>query len=134
MAQSTLHFAFGIFIGSLATLAPVWREWRHGRPVAQRISRWCLISYAFGLYAVLPAIIRRLADDPELGRGPWWNLFLFYPLIDHLRMPSIACGELAAAVLFMLQFGVIALAIRRARAFGDSPNEGTCKPSDQPED
>ncbi len=116
MAQSTLHFSFGMILGTLAALPPVWRAWRQGRPVARLVGRWCLFSYVLGLYAVLPAIIRRLADDPQLGSGHWWNLFLFYPLFDHLQLPSIAGGEMASAALFMLQYAVIVLAIRRARA------------------
>lgn len=100
-------------LGTLVALPPVWRAWRQGRPVAHRIARWCLLSYALGLYAVLPAIIRRLADDPQIGSGPWWNLFLFYPLFDHLQLPSIAGGELAIAALFGLQYSVIVLAIRQ---------------------
>ncbi len=115
MAQSTLHFSFGMILGTLTALPPVWRAWQQGRPVARLVARWCLLSYALGLYAALPAIIRRLADDPQLGSGPLWNLFLLYPLLDHLQLPSIAGGELAVAALFGLQYAVILLAIRRAR-------------------
>lgn len=113
MAQSTLHFSFGMILGTLGALPPLWRAWRQGRPVARLVGRWCLLSYALGLYAVLPAIIQRLADDPALGSGPWWNLCLLYPLFDRLALPSIVGGELAIATLFGLQYAVILLAIRR---------------------
>ncbi len=115
MAQSTLHFSFGMIVGTLTALPSVWRAWRQDRPVARMVGRWCLLSYALGLYAVLPAIIRRLTDDPEIGSGPWWNLFLLYPLLDRLQLPSIVGGELAVTALFMLQYSVIVLAIQRAR-------------------
>jgi len=115
MAQSTLHFSFGMILGTLVALPSVWRAWHQGRHVARFAARWCLLSYALGLYAVCPAIIRRLIGGPALGSGPWWNLFLFYPLLDRLQLPSILGGELAAAAVFMLQYSVIMLAIRRGR-------------------
>lgn len=114
MAQSTLHLSVGMLLGSLIALPQVRRAWRDGLPVAQAIGRWCLLAYSLGLYATLPAIIRRMIHTPEGLSGPWWNVFLFYPLIERLELPSILLGELAAAGLFALQYIVILLAIRRA--------------------
>ena len=119
MAQSTLHFSLGMAVGTLAALPPLWRAWRRGRPVTRPVARWCLLAYALGLFAVLPAIIRRLTGDPQLGSGIGWNVFLFYPLLARLDLPSIVGGELALAGLFCMQYGVILLAIRRARRGGD---------------
>jgi hypothetical protein len=114
MAQSTLHLSFGMLIGTLLSIRPLWRAWVQDRPVARPIARWCLITLAMGIIAVIPALVRRLGDNPDIGRGAGWNLFLFYPLLDRLPLPSILAGELAAAGLFALQYAVILLAIRRA--------------------
>jgi len=115
MAQSTLHVSFGMILGTLAALPPVWRAWRRGRPLARLVARWCLLNCALGLYAVFPAIVRRVTGNPEIGTAPGWNLFLLYPLLDHLNLPSIVGGEMAIAALFLLQYTVILLAIQRAR-------------------
>lgn len=115
MAQSTLHFAAGMTLGSLLACPRVYRAWTRGTPVARAIARWCLLAYGLGLYATLPAVFRRLTGDPATGSAFTWNLFLLYPLFDRLRLPSIALGEMAIATLFSLQYVVILAAVRRAR-------------------
>ena len=114
MAQSTLHLSFGMLIGTLLSIRPLWLAWMQDRPVARPIARWCLLTLALGFFAVIPAMVRRLFHLPGIGTGAGWNLFLFYPLLDRLELPSILAGELATAALFSLQYAVILLAIRRA--------------------
>ncbi|HAS81369.1 MAG TPA: hypothetical protein DCS43_01505 [Verrucomicrobia bacterium] len=113
MAQSTLHLSAGMLLGTLLAVPRVWRAWQAGKAVSPAIARWCLLSYGLGLYALLPSIIRRLAAAPGLADGPAWNLFLFYPLIQRLDLPSIALGELTTASLFALQYATILIAIHR---------------------
>jgi len=115
MAQSTLHFAFGMAIGSAWVLPRLWRAWQRSARLAKEIGRWLLLAYGLGLYATLPSILRRVTSGAEWSTGPWTNLFCFYPLIEQIHAPSIALGELAIAACFAAQYGLILLAIHRAR-------------------
>lgn len=115
MAQSTLHFAVGMAAGTLLALPGLRRAWRRGQRVARPVGYWLLLSYGLGLYASLPALFRRLGAT-EMWTTSWWvNLFLFYPAIQRLTLPSIVVGEGLTAALFALQYLTILQAIRRAR-------------------
>jgi hypothetical protein len=115
MAQSTLHFAFGMAIGSAWALPALWRTWWKGTPVAGAIGRWLLLAYGLGIYATLPNILRRMTQDSEWTTGTWTHIFLLHPLIERLDLPSMAFGELAIAACFAAQYAVILIAIRRAK-------------------
>lgn len=124
MAQSTLHLSFGMLLGTLFSLPPFWRAWQRGLPVARTVLRWILLSYALGIYAVLPAIVRRFSSNPDIGSSIGWNVFLFFPLVDRLPLPSILVGELAVGSIFALQYAVMLLAIRRTQhRFADAKRE-----------
>jgi hypothetical protein len=115
MAQSTLHFAFGMAVGSVWALPALWKVWWQRIPISRTIGRWLLLAYGLGLYASLPSILRRLSNGADWTTGSWTNLFLFYGLIERLDAPSIALGELAIAACFGAQYALILLAIRRAK-------------------
>ena len=118
MAQSTLHFAFGMAIGSAWVLPALWKRWKQALPMATTIGRWLILAYGLGLYASLPSLLRRITGGAEWSTAGWTNLFLFYPLIEKLDLPSIALGELCIALCFAAQYGLILLAIRRANGSG----------------
>ncbi len=120
MAQSTLHFAIGMALGSAWALPELRRKWCRALLVAGAIGRWLLLSYGLGFYATLPSILRRLSCNAEWATGAWTNLFLLYPLIEKLDLPSIALGELCIAACFAAQYGLILLAIRRSRHLSSS--------------
>ncbi len=109
MAQSTLHFSLGMIVASAFHLRPLLRAWCQHKPLAGLIGCWILWSYMLGLYAVFPAIVRRITDA-DLSR-PIWNVFLFYPLIDRLPLPSIILGDLLTGGVIALQYGLMLLAI-----------------------
>ncbi len=125
MAQSTFHFGFGMLCATACTIKPILIAWRstdkHKKntphmaapnvtPVlSSAIARWCLLSYAMGTWAVIPAVARRLT-----GVEPThflWNLFFLYTLIDRLPLPSIIIGELLVGIILGAQYGSILLAI-----------------------
>ncbi len=112
---STLHFALGMALGMLIVLRPIYRAWIQAKPLSTLIARGMLLSYGLGIYSTIPAITRRLTGNTQTGSATGWNLFLFYPLFDRLPIPSIFVGEMAMALLFMLQYAIILLALRRAR-------------------
>ncbi len=115
MAQSTLHFAVGMAIGSAWALPQLWSKWKQAAPVANAIARWLLLAYGIGIFATLPNILRRMTHGAEWATGTWTHIFLLHPLIERLDLPSIALGELAIAACFAAQYATILLAIRRAK-------------------
>jgi len=138
MAQSTFHFGFGMLCATVFTLKPVLRAWLEtssgGRQspaavaepptpvISPAIARWCLWSYAIGALAVVPAIARRLIGiDPT---RPFWNIFLFYPQIDRLPLPSIILGELLMGTILAAQYATILLAIYLHRPHRQSGQPG----------
>lgn len=114
MAQSTFHFAFGLALGSAWALPRIGNRWGRHLPLADAIGRWLLLSYGLGLYATIPGILRRLCHGAEWTTAGWTHIFLLYPLIDRLDLPSIGLGELLTAACFAAQYTMILLAIRRA--------------------
>ena len=120
MAQSTLHFAFGMAVGSVWVLPGLWKRWKQALPMAGTIGRWLLLSYGLGLYASLPSVLRRITSGADWATAGWTNLFLFYPLIEKLDLPSVALGELCIAACFAAQYGLILLAIRRSGGPGST--------------
>ena len=144
MAQSTFHFGFGMLCATVFTIKPVlqaWRATRGGRqrsfattgfrqeatkwqpsaaavsplalPLSTAMARWCLWSYAIGALAVFPALARRITGvEPT---HPIWNLFVAYPLIDRLPLPSIILGELLMGSILGAQYARMLLAIYRMR-------------------
>ncbi len=113
MAQSTVHVAVGVAAGTLLALPAVWRAWRQRGRLARPIGRGLILAYGLGLFAVLPAILQRLGAGGA-WTGAWWaTIFIGFPLLRRLGLPSIVLGELLLALLFGLHYGVILLAIRR---------------------
>ncbi len=132
MAQSTFHFGFGMLCATVCTIKPVIQAWCAARipegrqspaaavaapnvpTLSSAIARWCLWSYAIGTLAVFPAVVRRMTGmEPT---HPAWNLFVGYPLIDRLPLPSIILGEILMGSILGAQYGLILLAIYRHRA------------------
>jgi hypothetical protein len=121
MAQSTLHFGFGMLCATAFSIKPVLSAWLQKNSMAGVIAKWCLTSYGLGLFAVFPAIFRRFtAMEPT---HPLWNLFLGYPLISKLPLPSILLGELVIGSMFAIQYAIILMAIYRcSQNLSDSNN------------
>lgn len=112
MAQSTLHFAAGMAIGTAAALPSLAAAWRNGRPLAAPFLRWFLCAYGIGAFAIVPNLLRRWGCSPERCESVWMNLFLLHPLIDRAIDRHILIGELAVTGLFCAQYGLLLLAIR----------------------
>ena len=115
MAQSTLHFSFGMLIGTALALPRLRRAYQTGAAWAAPVRRWLLLSYGLGAYATLPSLLRAAGLPSELVTGWWSNLFLGYGIIEALLSGGIILGELAIAGIFSLQYLVILVGIWRAR-------------------
>lgn len=112
MAQAAIHVSVGMLAGSAWMVPHLRRKWQQGKPLATAVRAWIAASYALGAYAVLPAILwHTLGIDI---RSSWWaNIFLFYPLIEKLHLPSIVMGELCCGTIFAAQYGLLLWAIYR---------------------
>jgi hypothetical protein len=112
MAQASIHFATGMLAGTIWQLPRLRQHWQQRTPLAKTIAHWIFASYALGAYATLPSILWHTAGIDI--RSAWWaNIFLLYPLIEKLPLPSIALGELCCGTIFACQYSLMLLAIYR---------------------
>jgi hypothetical protein len=81
-------------VGSLFTVPPLLTAWLRKAPLASQFSRWFIASYAVGVYATIPGILRRLGAPDSLCDGWWMNVFLFYPWINEVKPGAETMGPL----------------------------------------
>ena len=115
MAATTVHFALGMAVGSAVVLPKLVRTWQKKGPLAREFRRWLFLAYGLGLFAVFPAILRRLGVPGAVSDGWWMNVFLAYPLINMLKQGGMKTGAALAGGIFCVQYGCLLLAIRRQR-------------------
>ncbi len=111
MAHSTLHFAAGLALGSAATLPPLLKAWARGNTLAPQFARMFAISYATGIYAVIPAILRHLGVPDAICDAPIMNIFLLYPWINIVKPGAITSGPLILGALLGMQYAILLLAL-----------------------
>lgn len=115
MTHSAIHFSLGVVVTSTFFAPGILHALRRQQKLAPLLLRWLLASYAAGLWAVLPAILRH-AGLPESVCGGWWmNLFLFHPLLSQLHLGGVIIGGACLAAVFALQYGTVLLALWSAR-------------------
>ena len=118
MAHSALHFSLGMVLGSAATLPAVARAWWHRTRLSHPIGRWLLISYATGVYAMIPSLLGWLGVPDAICRSPWMNIFLLHPLLTHLRGGGMIPAGFALVFCFILPYTLILAALLRTRHTG----------------
>lgn len=118
MAHSTLHFSVGIVAGSAFALPGLLRAWIAGLPIARRFARWLLLSWALGVYAVIPGILRRSGVPEHVCDGWWMNVFLFHPLVHWLRPGAQTSGPLVLGACFAVQYALLLASIASRRKRG----------------
>lgn len=117
MAHSTIHFAFGMVLGSYGPVRALLRSRTAGQPLAAGFRRWLLLSYALGAVAVIPNLLRRAGVPGAVCEGWWMNVFLLHHLLDIPPFTGRRVGEFLIAALFLLQYTALLGAIRYARRF-----------------
>jgi hypothetical protein len=115
MAHSTLHFAAGMAVGSAVTLPPLLIAWARGEQLSRHFTRAFAASYAAGVYAVVPAILRNLGVPDAVCDGRWMNVFLLYPWINAVKPGATTMGPLVLGACLAAQYGMLILALARAR-------------------
>jgi len=113
MAQSTLHFAVGMAVGTAAAAPSLVRRIRGRRRTARCFLRWFALSYGLGFVAVIPSLLRHAGVARELCMRWWMNVFFLFPLIDRLQPGGMVLGEAAVLMLFGLQYVAMLLLIGR---------------------
>ena len=113
MAQSTLHFAVGMAVGTAAAAPSLLQCIRNRGKTAKSFLRWFVLSYGLGFVAIVPSLLRHWGASESLCRSWRMNLFLFFPLIDRLWAGGLVLGEAAVVAVFVLQYGALLLVVRR---------------------
>ena len=111
MAHATLHFSFGIVIGSCFALPALIKAWLGKLRGSDFFGRWLLLSYAAGIFAVVPGILRRLGGPDPICDGKWMNGFLLYPWINAIKPGAQTMGPLVLGALLGTQYLAILAAL-----------------------
>ena len=114
MAHSTLHFSFGMVIGSLFALPAYFGAWLKERRPSIFFKQWILWSYAAGTYAVIPGILRRCGVDDAICDAAWMNVFLLYPWMNAVKPGAETMGPLVLGALLGGQYLVLLFALAGA--------------------
>ncbi len=115
MADRMFHFAVGMALGLALGLPTVVLAWRRRPRLGMLIARLVVLTYAFGLFAVVPGILRYLGVPSRICDGWWMNLFVFHPLVDQTKSGGLLSGVGAVCGLSAFLYGLILLSIVRAR-------------------
>jgi len=113
MAHSAIHFSVGMIVGTIITLKPLICAWRCGGRLAGRLAKALTTSYALGLYAILPSLLRHFGLS-ERYAGAWWmNAFLLHPLLSKLKAGGTVLGPVVLSLCFAAQYLCLLAIVRR---------------------
>jgi hypothetical protein len=116
MAHSAIHFSIGMIAGSIATFPPIIKVWLGQAALTKKISRWLLISYVTGIYAIIPSLLGWLGLPNNFCNGWWMNIFLFHPLINKLGTTGrLIPATIAVFLCFIIPYTVLLAALYRAK-------------------
>ena len=113
--HSTLHFAIGAGLATSALLPGTVNAIRNNAKSAGRIGFMILASYALGLLAVIPNLLRQIGLPEGVCTSPFMNFFLLHPLFDKIISGGMLIGELAIILFFALQYSLLLTAIKNIR-------------------
>jgi hypothetical protein len=115
MTHSAVHFALGVVVATSFFAPGILHALRRQQKLAPLLRRWLLSSYAVGLWAVVPAILRHVGLPEAACSGWWMNIFLFHPLLSHLHLGGVIIGGFCLALVLALQYGTLLLALWSVR-------------------
>jgi len=115
MADSTMHFTFGLVVGTCIFLPAVIRKLRSGTKCTPEIGRMIAVSYAMAIFAIIPNLLRHSGFPQGFCNGWWMNLFFLNPLIDSIKSGGMLIGEIMVVMLFIVQYSVTVLALIQLR-------------------
>ena len=115
MADSILHFAAGLAVGTAAFLPALVRRLKAGAATSAFFARWFAVAFGLAVLAIAPGLLVR-AGMPEHFLTAWWmNIFVLFPVIESIERGGLivgtACVLACAGVLYLS----LLLAIARQR-------------------
>jgi hypothetical protein len=127
MAHANLHMAVGMTAGVALTIAPVARAFLARAPLARPLGRMLVVTYALGVWALVPNLVTAAGGPPQVHHAGWANIFLAHPLIDARKHGGLLIGELVMVAILVLQYGLLitALSRRSRRGRGGSRPSGS---------
>lgn len=115
MAHTALHFSIGLAAGMALQAPALRRVWKQGRQLAPAVARWLLVSWAAGLWAIVPSLLRYAGLPESFCSGWWMNLFLLHPLINQFGPHGTLIGGALLVALCSFQYTLVVAAIVKAR-------------------
>ncbi len=106
-AHLVIHLAAGMILGALISSRALFRAWKQRGPYAAAVRRWMFMTYAGGLFAAIPSLLRRLGTPDMICDGWWMNIFVAYPAINTVVHGGLLIGEGLLSMLLMAQYLVM---------------------------
>jgi hypothetical protein len=131
MAHANLHMAAGMAVATAVMVWPVVTAWRSEAPLARPVARLLLSSYVLGLWALIPNLATSAGFSPSIHRAGWANVFLGHAWIDERNDGGLLIGELVMVAIFAFHYGVLVLALARARRLRDAATAGAARRDDR---
>ena len=110
MAHSAIHFALGAAVATAAAAPSLRAAFQGRRSLARSVGGWLLLSWAAGLYAIVPGLLHYAGLPDRICNGWWMNVFLFHSALRHVRAGDII-GAMVLAAFFAAQYAVLLAAI-----------------------
>lgn len=117
MAHVTMHFALGVALATLIQFGKIRRILGSPDKIGNRsdiAALWMLWSYAWGVFASVPNLLKAAGSPEWFYRGWWMNVFLLHPLIDQYKDGGILWGATGIVGCFAIHYGVILIALSRS--------------------
>ncbi|MDD4872813.1 MAG: hypothetical protein PHR77_19855 [Kiritimatiellae bacterium] len=116
MADSTLHFALGLAVGTCALIPSLIKKIRSEEKTSQAVNKLIITSYGLALFAITPNLLRHSGIPDFFCSGWWMNLFLFHPLLDKIKPGGALMGELLIVLFFVMHYSIILACLLKARS------------------
>jgi len=115
MAHAALHFAAGAAAGMAVAAPALVRAWRMNDRLAPPMTRWIVVSWAAGFWALIPSFLRHWGAPAGVCEGWWMNVFVFHPQLDAAVRGGAILGPAALAAVLAAQYAAVLAALRRRR-------------------
>jgi hypothetical protein len=115
MASTPLHFAIGAATGMVLAAPQLRTAWQSRSGLASATKTWLLASWACGIAASLPSLLKYAGVPETITTGFWMNIFFFHPLTNSILPQNYLAGGVAMGLCFTIQYTLLLLAIHRTQ-------------------
>lgn len=113
MASTPLHFAIGAATGMVLAAPQLRIAWQSRSGLASATKTWLITSWACGIAASLPSLLKYAGVHETITTGFWMNIFFLHPLINSVVPQNYLVGGAAMGLCFTIQYTWLLLAIHR---------------------